>query len=66
MGPSDDFHRLYMVPGMSHCAGGHGPWQVDWLASLERWVEHGTAPELLSATHPQTGASQTLKPHRPR
>lgn len=66
MGQLEDFHRLYMVPGMNHCAGGHGPWQVDWLAALERWVEHGEAPAQLTARHPQTPATQMLLPHAAR
>lgn len=59
-----DFYRLLMVPGMNHCGGGAGPWQADWVGALERWVEQGTPPEALSARHPQTGATQTLTPHR--
>lgn len=66
MGPVEGFHRLYMVPGMNHCAGGHGPWQVDWLGVLERWVEQGEAPAELTARHPQTPASQSLRPHPAR
>jgi hypothetical protein len=23
--------RLFMAPGVRHCAGGEGPWQVDYL-----------------------------------
>lgn len=66
MGPVEDFHRLYMVPGMYHCAGGPGPWQVDWLGSLERWVERGEAPAELTARHPQTQAVQALHPSAAR
>jgi feruloyl esterase len=66
MGDSSDFYRLFMVPGMNHCAGGTGPWQVDWLATLERWVERGEAPLALRATHPQTAESQSLAPYPAR
>ena len=62
----DDFYRLFLVPGMNHCGGGTGPWQVDWLNELERWVEQGQAPARLTARHPQTGATQTLIPHPSR
>jgi Tannase and feruloyl esterase len=45
MGPTvKDFYRLYMVPGMAHCAGGDGCHKVDWLTSLVAWVEHGKTP----------------------
>jgi feruloyl esterase len=63
MGDTRDFHRLFMVPGMNHCGGGEGPWQVDWLGALERWVERGEAPDQLTARHPQDGSTQVLRPH---
>jgi len=63
MGDTRDYHRLFMVPGMNHCADGEGPWQVDWLAALERWVEQGEAPTPLTATHPKDGSTQMLRPH---
>jgi feruloyl esterase len=63
MGDTRDFHRLFMVPGMNHCGGGEGPWQVDWLEVLERWVEQGLAPTTLVARHPRDGATQELRPH---
>jgi feruloyl esterase len=63
MGDTRDFHRLFMVPGMNHCGGGSGPWQVDWLGALERWVERGEAPTELTARHPDDGSTQTLRPH---
>jgi feruloyl esterase len=57
------FYRLYMAPGMTHCAGGVGanvfgslfnsvsqdP-KHDVLSALEQWVEHGIAPEEIVAT----------------
>lgn len=63
MGDTRDFHRLFMVPGMNHCGGGEGPWQVDWLGVLERWVEQGLAPDEIVAKHPTNGQQQTLRPH---
>ena len=41
---TDAFFRLFMAPGMAHCAGGPGPNTLDALAALEQWVEHGKAP----------------------
>ena len=48
--------RLFMLPGVNHCGGGSGPsnWG-DQLAPLVEWVEHGTAPDSLVATHRTTG-----------
>jgi feruloyl esterase len=52
MGPKqDDWMRLFMAPGMLHCAGGPGPDQLNALAALERWVEQGDAPAQISAFH---------------
>jgi len=62
VGDTAGFYRLFMVPGLNHCAGGAGPWQVDWLGALERWVEAGEAPGLLTARHPGNGATQALRP----
>ncbi len=44
-----DFFRLFMVPGMSHCRRGNGADAIDYLTALERWVEHGEAPDVLLA-----------------
>jgi len=58
------FARVYMVPGMQHCAGGvgpdsfgeNGPWPTlkdphqSLQLSLEQWVEKGTAPKEIVAT----------------
>ena len=57
------FMRLFMVPGMQHCAGGPGPSSFggltpavqpenpsrDLTAALEQWVEKGVAPESVRA-----------------
>lgn len=42
--------RFFPVLGISHCAGGTGPDQVDFLGALEDWVEKGRAPARLIAT----------------
>ena len=41
--------RLFMLPGVLHCAGGPGPWMVDYLDALERWDGGGEAPDTLLA-----------------
>jgi len=46
-----DFARLYLLPGVDHCAGGPGADTVDYLSYLENWVEHGNAPDRLVAYH---------------
>ena len=47
--------RLFMFPGMGHCSGGPGPDTWDPLAPLVEWVEKGTAPEHVVATHATGG-----------
>ena len=44
--------RLFMVPGMGHCAGGVRGAAVAWdkLAPLVQWVEHGKAPDSIVVT----------------
>jgi Tannase and feruloyl esterase len=43
--------RLYLVPGMGHCAGGPETLDsFDALGAVVRWVEQGTAPDSLTAT----------------
>jgi tannase/feruloyl esterase len=43
--------RLFMVPGMHHCAGGPGPNVFDTLTPLQDWVENDVAPNGIIATH---------------
>ena len=47
-----DFYRLFMVPGMNHCAGGDGASQIDWVAALDQWVDGHKAPDAISGYHP--------------
>lgn len=60
-GRTDDFYRLYLVPGMLHCGGGAGPANVDWLATLDRWVTQKQAPAELTASG-ANNASQLVCP----
>jgi feruloyl esterase len=46
---STDFMRLFMIPGMAHCAGGLGPDQYDAVTAVIDWVEKGAAPDTLVA-----------------
>lgn len=45
-----DFARLYLVPGMNHCAGGPATDQFDMLQALVDWVERGEAPDRVIAS----------------
>ncbi len=66
---TDDFYRLFMVPGMFHCAGGPGPSSFDALTPLVEWVEKDLAPASIHATHERDGQliySRPLCPHPQR
>ncbi|KAH8902614.1 tannase and feruloyl esterase [Coniochaeta sp. PMI_546] len=45
----DEFSRLFFAPGVGHCQGGVGPFPVDALAVLVKWVEEGIEPNTLFA-----------------
>jgi hypothetical protein len=60
---TESFVRVYMVPGMQHCAGGPGAYafgepgmeapndpRKNMRLALEKWVENGTAPGELIGT----------------
>jgi len=49
---TDDQVRLFMAPGMAHCADGPGANSFDMLPALEMWVEHGEPPERIIAVKP--------------
>ncbi len=55
-----DYARLYMLPGVLHCAGGPGPDRVDWVEAIRAWVEEERAPERLVASKLDTDGGTTL------
>jgi feruloyl esterase len=58
-----DFFRLFMVPGMGHCAPGPGPSTFDAVAALEMWVQHQVPPDRIIATRPAAdGAPARTRP----
>ncbi len=44
-----DYARLFMMPGVLHCACGPGPDTVDWAQVIDDWVVKGQAPERVIA-----------------
>jgi len=54
---TNNFFKFYMPPGMDHCMGGTGCYNVDWLSPLVNWVENGVAPVGIVGSRP---ANQTL------
>lgn len=46
-----NWSRLYLAPGMGHCAGGAATLDTfDLLGAVVDWVEKGTAPDAVTAT----------------
>ncbi|MDB6088823.1 MAG: Chlorogenate esterase [Gammaproteobacteria bacterium] len=75
------FARLFMVPGMGHCAGGPGATNFstatrdstppisdarhDMAVALQDWVEHGVAPDTLVATRYVDQSQRAIAFQRP-
>lgn len=57
-----DYLRLFLLPGVFHCAGGPGPDRVDWLSALESWVEDGEEPGQLTAVKVADGQVEKARP----
>ena len=63
MGPATgEFFRLFMMPGVFHCAGGVGPDSLDTITPLVDWVERGVAPERLTAARRIGGKPVRTRP----
>ena len=64
-GPKEtsQFARLFLAPGVAHCAGGPGPNPYGQLDALRSWVEDGKAPATLTAARrDQSGAIKESRP----
>jgi Tannase and feruloyl esterase len=48
-GHVQDWARLFLIPGMTHCGGGPSTDEFDMLTAIERWVEQDRAPERIVA-----------------
>jgi feruloyl esterase len=49
---ADSSLRLFMVPGMDHCAGGEGVSEFDTLGTIDAWATSGHAPNRIEAMRP--------------
>jgi len=59
---TNDFYRLFMVPGMFHCGGGFGPNQFDAMTPLINWVETGALPQRIEASLIEDGKTVRTRP----
>jgi feruloyl esterase len=54
--------RLFLAPGMGHCAGGEGPSTFDRVAAMDRWISTGQPPESMIASHSTDGKIDRTRP----
>jgi len=59
---TNNFFRLFMVPGMFHCRGGAGVDHLDALSAVINWVEGGKAPDAIVATRAEDGKVTRSRP----
>lgn len=59
---TEDFFRLFLVPGVHHSGGGPGFTEFDSMTALENWVEKGQAPEKLIAGRLSNGIVERTLP----
>src|SRR3984957_7537411 len=57
-----DSIRLFMVPGMGHCAGGDGTDDFDKIGTLATWVESNQASDRIPAAHKTKGVADRTRP----
>jgi tannase/feruloyl esterase len=54
-----DYFRMFMMPGVLHCAGGPGPDTADWISTIVDWVEKGQPPDRVIARKVAAGGAAT-------
>ena len=59
---ADEFVKMFLLPGVLHCAGGPGPDNADWAAAIDGWVDSGKAPQQIIATKIASGAVTRSRP----
>ncbi|MEV0425724.1 tannase/feruloyl esterase family alpha/beta hydrolase [Micromonospora sp. NPDC050495] len=62
---TQQFARLFLLPGVYHCSGGPGADRVDWLGAIRDWTERGQAPASVLASKVSGGATTMQRPVYP-
>lgn len=61
-GKASNSIRLFMMPGVNHCAGGPGTDTFAKMRVLEDWVERGKVPARIEASHSTNGKVDKTRP----
>lgn len=61
----NSYIRLFLLPGVLHCAGGTGCDNVDWVALIQSWVEKNQAPERVISSKQVEGKTVATRPIYP-
>ncbi|WP_371544506.1 tannase/feruloyl esterase family alpha/beta hydrolase [Streptomyces sp. NBC_00554] len=56
---TQDFARLFLLPGVAHCGGGQGPDSIDALSAIIGWVTEDQAPDSLFSQDIDSGGNVT-------
>jgi hypothetical protein len=59
---TEDFFRLFLVPGVHHGGGGPGFTEFDSMTALENWVEKGQGPDKLIVGRLSNGIVERTRP----
>jgi len=62
---TEEFFRLFLIPGVHHGGGGPGFTEFDSFTALENWVEKGIAPDRLIASRMSNGMAERSRPVYP-
>lgn len=57
---TEQFVRLFLLPGVAHCGGGEGLDQIDLLSPLMAWTEQQVAPNVLISGRAATDAQENV------
>jgi len=57
-----DYFRMFLMPGVLHCAGGPGPDNADWTAAIDAWVDGRNPPDRVIARKVANGETTRTRP----
>ena len=61
----NSYIRLFLLPGVLHCAGGTGCDNVDWVGLIQSWVEKNQPPDRVISSKMSEGKTIATRPMYP-